>query len=176
MAHQIHNSNKQDHLGNHRAIRKVTGELVTTSWTTEYLEHLFSAEYNNAGTKSKVWSRSSRTTNIKNHSFRIWARRRRSKCSAKNRRTWSPTWTTPRSSHFANILPNSNVPCLLGNSNNLLQPGKKYEVYAESNRVRPEQPWRHLNPWICDQEKQQSWSEAQTFWKTKDVLPGETDA
>ena len=58
----------------------------------------------------------------------------------------------------------------------LLQLWKKYEVYAESSRVRPEQPWRHLNPWICDQEKEQSWSEARTFWKTKDVVPGETDA
>ena len=30
-------------------------------------------------------------------------------CSAKNRRMWSPTWTTPRSSNFAKILPNSNA-------------------------------------------------------------------
>ena len=51
--------------------------------------------------------------------------------------------------------------CLLGNGNNRLQLSKKYEVYAESNGVRPEQPWRHLNPWL---------------WTTKNVLPGETNA
>ena len=28
--------------------------------------------------------------------------------------------------------------------------GRNCEVYAESNRVQPEQPWRHLNPWICE--------------------------
>ena len=52
----------------------------------------------------------------------------------------------------------------------------KYEIYAESTGVRPEQPWRHLNPWICHQEKQQSWGQARTFWKTKNVLHSETDA
>ena len=66
--------------------------------------------------------------------------------------------------------------CLLGNGNNLLQLRKKYEVYAKSNGVRPEQPWRHLNPWIRDQEKQKTWSSARSFWKTKDVPPCEADA
>ena len=56
--------------------------------------------------------------------------------------------------------------CLLGNGNNLLQLWKKYEVHAESNGVRPEQPWRHLNPWIRDQEQQKPWSQARSFWKT----------
>ena len=60
-------------------------------------------------TRSRSWSRSSRTTSTRNPSFRTWARRRRSTSSAKNRRTGSPTWTTPRSSNFAKILPNSNV-------------------------------------------------------------------
>ena len=66
--------------------------------------------------------------------------------------------------------------CLLGNGKNLLQLWKKYAIYAESNGVRPEQPWRHLNPWIRDQGKPQPWSQAQSFWTTKDVLPGKTDA
>ena len=66
--------------------------------------------------------------------------------------------------------------CLLGNGNNLLQLRKKYEVYAKSNGVRPEQPWRHLNPWIRDKEKQKTWSSARSFWKTKDVPPCEADA
>ena len=66
--------------------------------------------------------------------------------------------------------------CQLGNGNNLLQLWKKYEIYAESNGVRPEQPWRHLNPWMRDQEEQQSWSQARSSWRTKDVLPCETDA
>ena len=47
-----------------------------------------------------------------------------------------------RSSNIAKILPNSNVPdcnACWGHGNNLLQLWKKYEVYAKSNRVRPEQ-------------------------------------
>ena len=66
--------------------------------------------------------------------------------------------------------------CLLGIGKNLLQLWKKYEVYAKSNGVRPEQPWRHLNPWTRDQEKQKPWSQARCFWKTKDVLPFEANA
>ena len=85
---------KQDHLGNHQAIRKVS-EICNCT-----VDHR---------TKSSGWSRSSRTTNIKNHSFRTWARRWRSTSSAKNRTTWSTTWTTPRSSNFAKILSNNNV-------------------------------------------------------------------
>ena len=64
----------------------------------------------------------------------------------------------------------SGLQCLLGNGNNLLQLWKKYEVYAKSNRVRPEQVWR------LDQEKQKSWSQARTFWKSEDVLPCEANA
>ena len=97
-------------------------------------------------------------------------RHRRSTSSAKNLKSWSPTWTTPRSSNFAKILPNSHV--LTAVPANVLQLWNKYEIFAESNGVRPEQPWRHLNPWIRDQEEQQSWSQARTFWETKDVLPG----
>ena len=40
----------------------------------------------------KRWFRNARTTRTTNHSFKIWARRRRSS-SAKNRKTWSPTNT-----------------------------------------------------------------------------------
>ena len=66
--------------------------------------------------------------------------------------------------------------CLLGNRINLLQLWKKYEILAETNRVGTEQLRRHLNPWLCYQEEQQSWSQERTFWTTKNVLPGETDA
>ena len=78
----------------------------------------------------------------------------------------------PTETNFAKILPNSNVwlQCLLGNRCNLLQLWKKYEILAESK------PWRHLNPWICDQEEQQSWSQTRTFWTTKNVQSGERDA
>ena len=41
MVCKIHNAKTQDHLGNHRAIRKVTGKSVTTSWITECLKYLF---------------------------------------------------------------------------------------------------------------------------------------
>ena len=110
MVHKIHKAKKQDRLGNHQAIRKDTGTLVATPWTTEYLEYLFprsSRSIHCANMKSRSWSRSSRTTNTKNPSFRTWARRRRSPISAENRRVWSPTWATPRSSNFAKILPNN---------------------------------------------------------------------
>ena len=41
MVHKIRKAKKQDHRENHRAMRKVTGKLVTTSWITEYIEYLF---------------------------------------------------------------------------------------------------------------------------------------
>ena len=41
--------------------------------------------------------------------------------------------------------------------------GKKYEILAEYTRVRAEQLRRHVSSRTCDQEKQQSWSEARTF-------------
>ena len=63
-----------------------------------------------ANTRSRSWSNSSRATRTRNPSIRTWARRRRSISSAKNRRIWSPTRTTPRSSSFARPLPKSNGP------------------------------------------------------------------
>ena len=96
-------------LGTIKRFEKI---LVATPWTAEYLEYLFprsSRRIHCAKMKSRSWSRSSRTTNTKNPSFRTWARRRRSPISAENRRVWSPTWASPRSSNFAKILPNNNV-------------------------------------------------------------------
>ena len=60
MNHKIHKAKKQDHLGNHRAIRKVTEKSVATLWITEYLEYLFlqsSSRIQHARTRSKDWSR-----------------------------------------------------------------------------------------------------------------------
>ena len=56
MVHKIHKAKKQDHLGNHLAIRKVTGTSVATLWITEHLEYLFlqsSRRIQYARTKSK---------------------------------------------------------------------------------------------------------------------------
>ena len=94
------------------AIRRVTEKLVATSWIAEFLESLFlqsSSRTQHVRTRSWSWSRSLRTTSRRNPSFRTWARRRRSTSSVKNRRIWSPTWTTQRSSNCAKIRPNSNV-------------------------------------------------------------------
>ena len=56
MVHKIHRAKTQDHLGNHQAIRKVTGEHVTTPWITEYLEYLFlsTVEQQNTTRENKV--------------------------------------------------------------------------------------------------------------------------
>ena len=121
-----------------------------------------------------------RITSTRNPSFRTWARRRRSTSSAKNRRTWSPTWTTPRSSNFAKILPSSNVLTAMPAGKSVISIDAVEEIWSlrgvQQSSTRTTVTSSHLNPWICDQEKQQSWSEAQTFWKTTGVLPGETDA
>ena len=56
IVHKIHKAKKQDHLGNHRAARKVTGKPVATPCITEYLEYLFpqsSRRIQYARTKSK---------------------------------------------------------------------------------------------------------------------------
>ena len=106
MVHKIHKTKKQDHLENHQVTRTVTRRLVTAPWTTEQPEYLHlqsSRRTQHARTESRGWSSSSRTRRLKIRLSRIWNRGRRSK----NRKTWSPTWTTPRT--FAKILPNSNV-------------------------------------------------------------------
>ena len=66
--------------------------------------------------------------------------------------------------------------CLLEYRDNLSQLWKKYEIFAESDRLRAEQLRRHLNPWLCHQEEQQSRCQTRTFWTTNNVLPGETNA
>ena len=99
---KIHKAKKQDHLGTHQAIRRVAGKPVAKSWITEFLEYLFlqsSSRIQHVKTRSRSWSRSSRTTSSRNPSFRTLARRRRSTSSAKNRRNLSPTWTTLNSSN-----------------------------------------------------------------------------
>ena len=40
---------------------------------------------------------------------------------------------------------------------------KKHAIFAVTNRVRAEQPRRHLNPWLCYQEEQQSRGQTRTF-------------
>ena len=64
----------------------------------------------------------------------------------------------------------------LGNRYNLLQLWKIYEIFEETNRVRAKQLRRHLNPWLCHQEEQQSRCQTRTFWTTKNVSPSEQDA
>ena len=89
---KIHKAKKQDLLGNHQAILRVTGKLVATSWITEFLEYLFlqsSSRIQRVRTRSRSWSRSLRTASTRNPSFRTSARRRRSPSSAKNRRIYS---------------------------------------------------------------------------------------
>ena len=92
-----------------------------------------SSRIQHARTRSRGWSRSSRTTNIRNHSFRTWARRRTTS-SAKNRRIQHHDLRTLRK-FFQTAM--SSLQCLLKSS-------------RRSNRVRPEKAWRHLNPWKCD--------------------------
>ena len=103
MVNKIHKAKTHYHLGNPPVIRKVTGISATTPWITEDPGYLFlpsSSRIQDARTRSRSWSRSSRTICMKNHSFRTWDRRKRSTSSSKNRKIWSPTWTTPRSSNF----------------------------------------------------------------------------
>ena len=168
---------RQDHLGTHQANRRVTVKPGTTLLTTEFLAYHF-RQLNNKIQHVKTRSRSSRTTSTRNPSFRTWARRRRSTSSTNNRKIRSLTWTTPRSSNFVKILPNSNVlsAMLNGKPVNLLQLWKKYEIFAETNRARTEKLRRHLSPWLCYQEEQQSRCQTRTFWTTKNVLPSERDA
>ena len=180
MVYKIHKTKTQDHLGNHQAIRKVTGKSVATPWITEYLEYLFlqsSSRIQNARTRSTSWSRSSRTTSIKHHSFRTWTRRRRSTSSAKNRKTWSPTWTTPRSSNFAKIPPNSDVltamPAGIWKQSiaaveEMWSPRGGPTEFDQNNRDVTSIPGH-----VIKQNRSRG-AQARSFWKTKDVLPCET--
>ena len=78
-------------------------------WHTNHFQQ-WNSRMQHLRTRSRSWSRSSRSTSTKNTSFRTQAKRRRSTSSAMNRRNWLPTWTTtPRSLNLAKILPNTNV-------------------------------------------------------------------
>ena len=161
--------------------RMVQTPQAIPPWIIEFLEYFSrqsSSRIQHVKTRSRSWWRSSRTTSTRNHSFRTWERRRWSTSSANNRKTWSPIWPTPRSSNFAKILPKSNVQSAMLTGKPVLiycSCGRNIEIFAET-RVRAEQPRRHLNPWQCYQEEQQSRCQTRTFWTTKTELPGETDA
>ena len=96
VVNKIYEAETQDHLGAHQAIRRVTRKPGTASLTSEFLAYHFrqsNSRVQHVKTRSRSWSR-------RNPSFRTWARRRRSTSSVKNRRNWSPTWTTQRSSNL----------------------------------------------------------------------------
>ena len=182
MVHKIHKGKKQDHLGNHRAIRKVTGKLCSNT-----VDHrisgvpLSAVEPQNTTRENEVKRLIEKFENHKHkesfsQDFEPDAEDQQvqQRIAGLDRRLEQHRDLRTMRKFFQTAM--SWLQCLLGNRNNLLQLWKKYQIFAESNEVRPEQPWRHLNPWICDQEKQQSWRQARTFWKTKDVLPGETNA
>ena len=166
MVYKIHKAKKQDHLRNHRAIRKVTGKIVATQWITDYLEYLFpqsSRRIQHARTKSRGWSRSPRTTNIENHPFRMWARRRRSSSSAKNRKT---------------DLNNTEVFELYENSSKQQCPD--WNAYCEvgifycscGRNMKSARSPAEFN----QNNRDVTSISGRTVWKAKDVLPDETDA
>ena len=103
-----------ENLGTHQAIQIVKRKPITTSWITESLPYHFqqwNSRMQNVRTRSRSWSKSLRNTSARNRTSRIWARRRKSTSSARNRRNWLPTWTTPRDLRIllAKNLPNNNV-------------------------------------------------------------------
>ena len=105
---KIYKAKTQDHLGNHQAIRKVAEKLCNNTVENKYLEYLFlqsSSRIQHARTRSRGWSRSSRTTNIRNYSFRDLSQTQKINKFSKE----SQDLTAPRSSNFAKILPNSYV-------------------------------------------------------------------
>ena len=119
------------------------------------------------------WSRSSRTTNISNHSFRIWARRRRSTSSAKNRRTWSPTWTTPRPRTFRNSSKHQCPDC-----NTYWEKVYSLAAVEEIWSLREVQQ-SSTRTTVTSPQSLEMWARrtavVRTLWTTKNVLPSETD-
>ena len=181
MVYKIRKTKTHYHLGNHQAIRKVTVKLVTT------VDHRISGVPLSAVEQQNT-IRDNRGKELiekfENHKYKesfIQDLRQTEKINKFSKRIAGPNRRHEQHrdlrtlrKYFQTAM--SWLQCLLGNGNNLLQLWKEYAVYAESNGVRPEQPWRHLNPRIRDQETQQSWSQARTFWKTKDVPPCETNS
>ena len=156
---KTHQAKTQDHLETHQAIRSVTWKLVATSWITEfrvYLSLQSSSRKQHVRTMSRSWSRSVRTTSIRNPSFKTWARRRRSTSSAKNRRIWSSTWTTPRSSSFANTLPKNDAPIAIPTGKSALSMAVVEEI------------WKF--------RRDQSRCQTRTFSTTKNVPQGSRNA
>ena len=130
-----------------------------TTLTTEYPAYPFvqsNSRTQLAKTKSKGWFSSSRGTRTKNLSCKTWTRRRWSICSAKSRRSWSPTWTTLRSSNFAKHLPKSNAPIAIPTEKSALCIAvveEIWRIFAETKRVRKEQLRRLINSWLCYQKE-----------------------
>ena len=117
---KIHKNKTQDHLGNHQVTRKSYGGTCINT-----VDHIISGvPLSVVEQQSTGWSRSLTTTNTKTHSFRIWARRRRSTSSANNRRTWSPTERIQNSKHWILTL----------NAEGLQQPLNQRSDFAQAKR------------------------------------------
>ena len=93
-------------------MRRATVQPEATLLTTEYLvfrSQRWNCRMHGDKIMPQSWWRCSRNISIRNKSLKTWVKSKRSTSSAVNRKNYSATWTTQRSSNFAKNLPNINV-------------------------------------------------------------------
>ena len=132
MVHKIHKTNIQNHVGNHRAIRKLQGNEKQhrgsqNNWITS--GNLKFKESINFGFKPDAEDQEVQQWIASVH------RRLKQYGRSSSLRKFFQTEMFDLNAYWES----REIYCSCGRNN---------EVYAESNRVRPEQPWHHFNPWI----------------------------
>ena len=111
MVNKIYKAKKQDHLGNHKATRKVTGKLVTTPWVTEYLEYLFvqsSSKIQHLRTKFKKLIEKFENHKHKESFLQDLSQKKINKLS-KESQDWIVDLNNTEIFELCKILPNNNV-------------------------------------------------------------------
>ena len=97
MVDKICTAKKQDHLGTHKAIHRLTGKPVATSWITEFFD------------KVKKLIEKFEKHQRKEYFFKDLSQSQKINKFSKESKDLLADIKTQKSSNFAKILPNSNV-------------------------------------------------------------------
>ena len=170
-------------LGPTKRITELPGKLEQhcgspNPWHTNHFQQ-WNSTMQHVRTRSRSWSRSSRSTSTKNTFFYDWSQ------------TWKINKFSKESQELiADMNNNAEILELGENSSKKQCPEcntywRSWIIHCSSGRnmkssqspinLPAEQVRRHFDPWLRHQEEQQSRCQTRTFWTAQNVLPGETN-
>ena len=150
MVNKIHKTKTEGRLGNHQAIRKVTG--VTTPWTTECLECLFlqpNSRIQHARPKWRGWSRCSRTHQHEESFLQDLSQTQKiNKFSKESQDLIADLNNTEIFEFFQTTMSWLQICCNCGrnmqSTRNPTETDHRDATSIPGHVIRPQQPWRHL--------------------------------